>query len=112
MRNLTIFLATCLLHGILVAPLLANTETLPSVIEQFVQKQFPEARSHFWVVNQTELASQEEIVVDLNTITQTIPTDFPSENRFLLLIVSGKLKASQHIPLGDKVHCQPEKETI
>jgi hypothetical protein len=33
----------------------------------------------------------------------------PTEDRFLLLIVRGKLAAAQNIPLDASVDCQPEQ---
>ncbi|MBI4401596.1 MAG: hypothetical protein HY581_08185 [Nitrospirae bacterium] len=72
-------------------------------------KQFPEARSHFWVVNRTELNAESEMVVDLNTVVVSRASHIPTENRFLLLIVEGKLAASQSIPLDAIVDCQPEQ---
>lgn len=112
MKKLSIFIAACFLQAGLVSPTLAITPNIPSVIEQFVQKQFPSAQSHFWVVNQTESGGNDEIVVDVNTVTQAMNTEDTSENRFLLLIVGGKLEATQEIPLGSKRVCQPEKESI
>lgn len=112
MKILSLLIASCFLQVMLVSPLLAGTPSISSVIEQFVQKQFPSVQSHFWVVNQTELGGNDEIVVDVNTVTQAMNTEDKTENRFLLLIVGGKLEATQEIPLGSQVNCQPEKESV
>jgi hypothetical protein len=90
--------------------LLASTGDLSSEIERFVVKQFPESEHHFWVVNNTEWQSDDEVVVDVNAIVVNRHQPDPIENRFLLLIVEGKLAAAQNIPLGSEVHCQPGKD--
>lgn len=90
------------------APALPNTGDLSGVIEGFVAKQFPNALSHIWVVNGTERQAENEIVLDLNTIVLSRASQVPTESRFLLLIVEGKLAGAQRIPLGATVDCQPE----
>lgn len=87
---------------------LASTDNISSVIEHFVEKRFPDAHSHFWVVNNTEWGSEDEVVVDVNTVVRNRRDDGPTENRFLLLIVGGKLEAMQSIPLDATVECQPD----
>jgi hypothetical protein len=81
---------------------------ISNVIEGFMAKQFPEARSHFWVVNGTQWQSENEMVVDINTVVMGRLSSAPTENRFLLLIVGGKLAAAQNIPLDAGADCQPE----
>jgi hypothetical protein len=75
------------------------------VIERFMEKQFPEATSHFWVVNGTQWQAEQELIIDVNTI---VTSPAPVEHRFLLLVVAGKLAAAQNIPLDAKPDCQSE----
>ena len=80
-----------------------------TLIESFVTRQFPDAASHFWIVNETQWDG-DEMIVDVNAIVterQQVP---PTENRFLLLIVEGQLKGIQSIPIGAAVECQKEQE--
>lgn len=86
----------------------ASTGDLSGVIEGFMAKQFPSALSHFWVVNGTQWQAENEMVVDLNTTVLDRTSRSAIENRFLLLIVEGKLAAAQNIPLDSSVDCQPE----
>jgi hypothetical protein len=90
-------------------PAQASNGDISNVIEGFMVKQFPEARSHFWVVNSTQWQAENEVVVDLNTIVVGRAGPAPTESRFLLLIVGGKLAAAQNIPLDAAIECQPEK---
>jgi len=87
----------------------ASVPDLSHVIEGFMAKQFPEARSHFWVVNGTEWQAENEMVVDLNTVVVPRASQTPTESRFLLLIVEGKLAAAQSIPLDNGADCQQEQ---
>ena len=91
------------------APAQASVADLSHVIEGFMATQFPEARSHFWVVNGTEWQAENEMVVDLNTVVVPRASHTPTESRFLLLIVEGKVAASQRIPLDANVDCRPEQ---
>jgi hypothetical protein len=86
----------------------ASTGDLSGVIENFMAKQFPRAQSHFWVVNGAQWQAENEMVVDLNTVVTNRASLAPTESRFLLLIVEGKLAAAQNIPLDSGVDCQPE----
>jgi hypothetical protein len=100
----------CLIGALLVsvaAP--ASTGDLSGIIEGFMAKQFPEARSHFWVVNGTQWQAENEVVVDLNTVVLDRLDRPPTENRFLLLVVQGQLAAAQNIPLDATTNCQPEQ---
>ncbi|MDA2912134.1 hypothetical protein MYX04_14540, partial [Nitrospiraceae bacterium AH_259_D15_M11_P09] len=90
------------------APGQANTGDISGVIERFLEEQFPRAKSHFWVVNGTQWQTKDELVVDVNTVVVIWREQSPVENRYLLLIVEGKLAASQSIPLGAKTDCEPE----
>jgi hypothetical protein len=87
----------------------ASTGDLSGIIEGFMAKQFPEARSHFWVVNGTQWQAANEMVVDVNTIVQEKTDRPPTENRYLLLIVEGEVAAAQNIPVDATTDCQPEQ---
>ena len=93
-------------------PTYASNDEIPSVIESFITKNFPQALSHFWVVNSTEWGADDEVVVDLNTVVTTQNKQGPTEKRFLLLIVGGRLVGSQSIPLGVSVECKPDEENV
>jgi len=100
----------CLVASLWVAtPAQGSTNDISHVIEGFMAKQFPEARSHFWVVNGTQWQAENEVVVDLNTVVLGRTSLIPTESRFLLLIVEGKLAATQTIPLDTNKDCQPEQ---
>lgn len=90
-------------------PAHAGTDDVSTVIEGFVSKQFPDAGSHFWVVNGIQWQETNELVVDVNTVVFNAAEQTSTENRYLLLIVSGKLAGAQRIPLHDAVTCQPEQ---
>jgi hypothetical protein len=90
-------------------PAQGSADDLSNVIEGFMAKQFPEASSHFWVVNGAQWQAENEVVVDLNTVVMGRFSLSPTENRFLLLIVGGKLAAAQNIPLDAGADCQPEQ---
>lgn len=80
-----------------------------TLIETFVTRQFPDAASHFWIVNETQWDG-DEMIVDVNAIVterQQVP---PTESRFLLLIVEGQLKGIQSIPLDAAAECQKEQD--
>lgn len=106
---------TALLIVLLAAPLLlssplnANTGDITMVIEQFVAKEFPASKSHFWVVNDTHWQTDNEVVVDVNTVVLAKPGETPTATRYLLLIVGDRLAAAQNIPLDSTVDCQPEQ---
>jgi hypothetical protein len=87
----------------------ASTGDLSGIIEGFMAKQFPDARSHFWVVNGTQWQAENEVVVDLNTVVLLHLDRPPTENRFLLLVVEGQLAGAQNIPLDAATDCQPEQ---
>lgn len=80
-----------------------------TIIEGFVSKQFPDAASHFWVVNDTQWDG-DEMIVDMNAIVTDRRQTPPTESRFLLLIVEGRLQGIQNIPLGAAAECQKEQE--
>jgi hypothetical protein len=87
----------------------AGRGDISTIIESFMAKQFPEAKSHFWVVNATQWQADDEIVVDLNTVVVGKVGQAPTENRFLLLIVGDRLAAAQNIPMDAAVECNPER---
>jgi hypothetical protein len=80
-----------------------------TIIEGFVSKQFPDAASHFWVVNDTQWDG-DEMIVDMNAIVTDRRQTPPTESRFLLLIVEGRLQGIQNIPLDAAAECQKEQE--
>jgi hypothetical protein len=87
----------------------AGIDGISNVIEGFVSKQFPDAESHFWVVNGIHWQEENELVVDVNAVGLKAAGQIPTENRYLILIVSGELAGAQHIPLDDTAICQPEQ---
>jgi hypothetical protein len=74
-----------------------------------VRTQFPDATSHFWIVNGAQWQEDNELVVDLNAVVTKAAGQVPTENRYLILIVSGRLAAAQHVPVEATVTCQPEQ---
>jgi len=86
----------------------ANTGDLGAIIEGFVTRHFPEATSHLWIVNDTQWDGN-EMIVDVHTIVLEKQQPMAIENRYLLLIVQGKLTAAQRIPLENGPECQPEE---
>ena len=92
----------------LAVPAHADIGTLSTVIEGFVEKQYPRPLSHFWVVNGTQWQDTNEVVVDVNAFATDRTGRTAAEKRFLLLIVDGRLAASQNIPLGATTDCQPD----
>lgn len=104
------YLLCCLIMSWgLSATAVADSGDISGVIDHFVTKHFPDAQSHFWVVNDTEWGAEDEVVVDLNTIVSWRDERGPTEERFLLLIVKGHLVATQSVPLDAKVECKPEE---
>ncbi|HMW85842.1 MAG: hypothetical protein KF854_10960 [Nitrospira sp.] len=92
-------------------PSYAMTEVgdIGTIIESFITKQFPDAASHFWVVNDTQWDG-DEMIVDMNTVVTDRREAPPTESRFLLLIVEGRLQGIQNIPLDAAAECQKEQE--
>ncbi len=82
------------------------------VIDQFVSKIYPEGSHYFWVINDTTSDLSNEIIVDINTELQVNSKENTHPNRFLLLLVNGKLIGSQQIPLGAKVDCHSDEKEI
>ena len=86
----------------------ASTSELGTIIEGFVTRHFPDATSHMWVVNDTQWDG-DEMVVDLYTYVVEKQQSAALENRYLLLIVAGRLTAVQRIAVGNGPGCQPEE---
>lgn len=86
----------------------ASSGDLGAIIEGFVTRHFPEATSHLWIVNDTQWDG-DEMIVDVYTIVMEKQQPIAIENRYLLLIVQGKLTAAQRVPLEDGPECQPEE---
>jgi hypothetical protein len=110
MTRLTpLILLGCLAGGFLPNQALASTADIATIIESFVTKQFPDAASHFWVVNETQWDGDEMIIDVAAIVTEHRQTE-PTATRFLLLIVAGNLKGSQNIPLDATTECKQEQE--
>jgi hypothetical protein len=78
-----------------------------SVIEAFVTKQFPDASSRYWIAEITSDTTEHELVLDLHAFVRR--HDRPvSEERFLLLVVEGRLAAVQGLALDQPADCQPD----
>ena len=110
MTRLTpLILLGCLVGVFLPYQTIASTADVGTIIESFVTKQFPDAASHFWVVNETQWDGDEMIVDVAAIVTDRLQTE-PTASRFLLLIVAGNLKGSQSIPLDAVTECKKEQE--
>ncbi len=110
MRCLTrLALIACLATAPLPTQAMTDMGDIGTIIESFVTKQFPDAASHFWVVNETQWDG-DEMIVDLNAIVTDHRQTPSTESRFLLLIVEGRLRGIQHIPLDAAAECQKEQE--
>ena len=81
-------------------------------IDQFVSQVYPKGSRYFWVINDTTSDVSNEIIVDINTELQVNSEEDPQTNRFLLLLVKGKLVGAQQIPLGAKVDCHSDEKEI
>lgn len=110
MRYRSFLLGTLLLAGAWTSPTLASTGDIGSIVEKFVVRQFPDAASHYWVINETQWDG-DEMIVDLHTIVKERRDTEPTLSRFLLLIVAGELKGSQNVPLDPAADCQKEEDT-
>lgn len=88
----------------------ASTGDLKTIIEGFVIRHFPDATSHMWVVNDTQWDG-DEMIVDVFTYVVEKKSPETIENRYLLLIVEGKLTAAQRVPVNAGPECQPEEQT-
>ena len=97
--------------GLLVLPTWAQASTgdIGSIIEKFVDRQFPHAAGHYWVINETQWDG-DEMIVDVHTIVTERRDMEPHLDHFLLLIVAGELRGAQNIPLEPGADCQAEEE--
>jgi hypothetical protein len=104
-------LSALTLTALLASPIQAAPQSIPSAIDQFVAKIFPEASHYHWVVNNAQKETSHEMIIDINTfVTKTGSDNNHVENRFLLLIFDGEVKAAQKIPLGSEVDCRKDTE--
>ena len=88
----------------------ASSAVIPITIDHFVATLFPKASHYFWVVNDSKEETQRETIVDINTFVTQKEGATPLENRFLLLILDGKVFAAQSIPLDAIVDCGTDEE--
>jgi len=86
----------------------ASTSELGTIIEGFVTHHFPDATSHLWIVNDTQWDG-DEMVVDVYTYVVEKQQPAALENRYLLLIIAGKLTAVQRISVENGADCQREE---
>ena len=83
-----------------------------TAIDTFVSQVYPKGSRYFWVINDATSGLANEIIVDINTSLQGTSEDDAKPNRFLLLLIKGKLIGSQHIPLGAEVDCHSDEKEI
>lgn len=105
---------TALFLSLVFAPTVSESAypTVSSVIDQFVSQVYPKGSRYFWVINDTTSDLANEIIVDINTELQVNSKEDPQTNRFLLLLVKGKLIGAQQISLGAKVDCHSDEKEI
>jgi hypothetical protein len=108
MRYRSILLGTLFCASLFVSQALASTGDIGTIVEKFVVQQFPDAASHYWVINETQWDG-DEMIVDLQTIVTERRDREPTQSRFLLLIVAGELKGSQNVPLEPAADCRTEE---
>ena len=99
------------LFCLLIIPTLAEASTsdIGTIIEKFVARQFPDAASHYWVINETQWDG-DEMIVDVHAIVKERRDTEPTLSRFLLLIVAGELKGSQNLPVEPGADCRTDEE--
>jgi hypothetical protein len=108
MRSRWILLGALLLSLVCTWPSQASTGDIGSIVEKFVVRQFPDAASHYWVINETQWDG-DEMIVDVQAIVKERRDTEPTLSRFLLLIVAGELKGSQNVPLEPAADCRTEE---
>jgi hypothetical protein len=108
MRSRWILLGTLLWLFACTWPSEASTGDIGSIVEKFVVRQFPDAASHYWVINETQWDG-DEMIVDVQAIVKERRDTEPTSSRFLLLIVAGELKGSQNVPLEPAADCRTEQ---
>lgn len=86
----------------------ASTGDIGTIVEKFIVRQFPDAASHYWVINETQWEG-DEMIVDVQAVVKERRDTEPTLSRFLLLIVAGELKASQNVPLEPGADCRTEE---
>lgn len=89
-----------------------SSAAIPITIDHFVATLFPQASHYFWVVNDSKKETQREIIVDINTFVTQKEGVTPTEKRFLLLILDGKILGAQNIPLNAIVDCKPDEKEV
>ncbi|HEX9155450.1 MAG TPA: hypothetical protein VF819_07785 [Nitrospira sp.] len=109
MRYRGILIGTFLVLLILSTWAQASTGDIGSIIEKFVDRQFPHAAAHYWVINETQWDG-DEMIVDVHTIVQERRDTEPTLSHFLLLIVAGELKGVQNVPLEPGTDCRAEED--
>ena len=100
--------------SLLLAPTVSES-AYPEVsiaIDEFVSQVYPKGSRYFWVINDSTSDLSNEIIVDINTELQVDSEEDAQPNRFLLLLVKGKLIGAQHIPLGANVDCHGDEKEI
>ncbi len=108
MTSVKILLPALVLVLSVLSPAQAAVTDVGTIIERFVQHRFPDAREHFWVINQATV-EEDEVTVDVSAVVNVPPRENPVAERFLLLIVKGELAAAQLIPMEGEADCQPEE---
>ena len=107
MRYRWILLGAFLCLFLLQAQTQASTGDIGTIVEKFIVRQFPDAASHYWVINETQWDG-DEMIVDVQAVVKERRDTEPTLSRFLLLIVAGELKASQNVPLEPGADCRTE----
>ncbi|MEX0829188.1 MAG: hypothetical protein WD032_03015 [Nitrospirales bacterium] len=105
---------TAIVLSLIIAPPVSESAypDISLAIDQFVSQVYPKGSRYFWVINDTTSDISNEIIVDINTELQVNEEEDTQPNRFLLLLVKGKLIGAQHIPLGANVDCHSEEKEI
>ena len=105
---------TAIVLSLVLAPTVSES-AYPEVsiaIDRFVSQVYPKGSRYFWVINDTTSDLSNEIIVDINTELQVNSEEDPQTNRFLLLLVKGKLVGAQQISLGANVDCHSDEKEI
>ena len=106
---------TALFLSLVFAPTVSESSypVVSVTIDQFVSQVYPKGSRYFWVINDTTSDVTNEIIVDINTELQVnSEEEDPQTNRFLLLLVKGKLVGAQQISLGANVDCHSDEKEI
>jgi hypothetical protein len=107
-RGLALLFVSVVVASLVPGVGVASTDDVGSIIERFVTSQFPDALSHFWVINSTQWDG-DEMIVDVNAVVLEQRLKSPVASRFLLLIVAGHLEAAQSVPLDGGADCRAEE---